>query len=282
MQMRIILTPIKDNTASASTESTSAKRLRVALGTLVAVEATSSCSAAAEAAIEAAFAAVAEVHSRMHPQSPDSDLGRINTSPPNTHLTVHPSVRELLEFARRLNLLTQGAFDPCLPSRPGRLEDIEISSEYVSCRVPVALDFGGFAKGFAVDQAIGALLRNGCIGGLVNAGGDLRVFGPRTEPLLVRGPTGELQEARFTEGALAVSDADSQNRPAEHQGYYVRNREGGDAVAEPLVRRYAAVMAKEAMIADALSKCVLVCAPAIAERALQAFGATPLHLNAAD
>jgi thiamine biosynthesis lipoprotein len=187
----------------------------------------------------------------MHPHSPDSDLAKINNAPLNTRLTVHPSIHQLLDFARRLNSTTDGAFDPCLPGRPGRLQDIEVSTEHVLCHAPVALDFGGFAKGFAVDQAVEALLSNGCTGGLVNAGGDLRVFGPRTEPIFLRGATGKLKEARFAAGALAVSDADSQNRPAEHQGYYVRNRSrdrGRSASGpDPLVTHYAAVMAARAL-----------------------------------
>jgi thiamine biosynthesis lipoprotein len=320
MQMRIILTNAKDNqpwactpvrntassmTASPLTESAAAKRLRISLGTLVAVEAIGGCAAAAEAAVEAAFAAIGRVHHRMHPHSADSDLARINNAPANTRFAVHPSILELLDFAQRLNSITDGVFDPCLPTRPGRLQDIEVSTEHVLCHVPVALDFGGFAKGFAVDRAIETLISHGCTAGLVNAGGDLRVFGPRTEPIFVRGPTGELTEVRLVDGALAVSDADSQHRPAEHQGYYVRNRggpagrgagghnaEGRDVACHsgagrerdvddhcrtgrnPLVTHYAAVIAREAMVADALSKCVLMCTPAIAARTLRAFDAT--------
>jgi len=145
----------------------------------------------------------------------------------------------------------------------------------VMCRVPVALDLGGFAKGYAVDRAIEALKSNGCISGLVNAGGDLRVFGPRTEPILLRGPAGELSEVALADAALAVSDADSQRRPAEHQGYYTRARYQADA--DPLVARYAAVTANEAVIADALAKCVLLCPQSTMTEVLRAFCATRLR-----
>jgi thiamine biosynthesis lipoprotein len=282
----------------------SVKRLRISLGTLVAVEAASSCASAAETAVEAAFLALTEVDRRMHPQSADSDLARINNAPPGTAVTVHASTCELLDLARRLNALTDGIFDPCLPGRPGRLQDIEVSTEAASstdatswtdatrsadpaaaaatgllrpsgairCHAPVALDFGGFAKGYAVDCAIDALMRHGCSSGLVNAGGDLRVFGPRVEPILLRGPAADLVEVPLTDAALAVSDADSSNTPAEHQGYYVRG-----VARSPLLVRYAAVTAKQAVIADALAKCVLLCPPEVAERALRAFDATRHH-----
>ena len=263
MQMRIILN------ASVST----VKRLRISLGTLVAIEATAGSTCAAEAAVEAAFAAITQVDRRMHPQTPESDLARINSSPPHVPIKVHPSIGELLILAHRINTLTDGVFDPCLPTQPGRLADIDVSTaEDVStdqaevvCHAAVALDFGGFAKGYAVDCAIEALMDSGCTAGLVNAGGDLRVFGPRTDPMFVRGPAGELTNIELTDAALAVSDANSQQRPPEHQGYYG---------ARALAASYAAVIANTAVVADALAKCVLLCPQPVADRALRAFGAT--------
>ena len=243
------------------------KRLRISLGTLVAVEATSTSADAAEAAVEAAFAALTQIGQRLHPHSADSDLARINGARLQTCIAVHSSTCDLLNLARRLNTLTGGVFDPCLPSRAGRLQDIEVSTGQLFCRAPVALDFGGFAKGYAVDCAIEALTSHGCTAGLVNAGGDLRVFGARTEPVFLRGPAGELTPIELADAALAVSDVDSQSHPAEHRGYYIR----GCADAPP--HRYAAVVAKEAVVADALTKCVLLCPDPTAGQVLKAFGA---------
>jgi thiamine biosynthesis lipoprotein len=249
------------------------KRLRISLGTLVAVEATSTSAAAAEAAVEAAFATMTQISRRLHPHSADSDLARINSAPLQTCVAVHPSTCDLLNLAQRLNTLTDGVFDPCLPSRPGRLQDIEVCTGQIFCHAPVALDFGGFAKGYAVDCAVAALTSHGCAAGLVNAGGDLRVFGARAEPIFLRGPSGELTRIELSDAALAVSDADSKRRPAEHQGYYIRSRAVGESHGAPL-QRYAAVVAKEAVVADALTKCVLLCPSPTAGRALKAFGAT--------
>jgi thiamine biosynthesis lipoprotein len=241
-------------------------KARLSLGTLVAIEASAPSLSAAQAAVEAAFAAVAQIDRGMHPRSADSDLARITDAPLLTPVTVGPGTRALLNLARRLNKLTDGVFDPCLPSRTGRMNDIEVATDKVICHAPVALDFGGFAKGYAVDRAIEVLTEHGCTTGLVNAGGDLRVFGPRTEPIFLRGPGGDLTPVALTDAALAVSDVDSQRRPAEHQGYY----------GNTLVTRYAAVTAREAAIADALAKCVLLCPMTTSRRVLQAFGATRL------
>ena len=74
----------------------------------------------------------------------------------------------------------------------------------------------------------------------------------------------------LTDTAVAASDADSRRQPAEHQGYYVRtNTLGGGLFA-----RYAAVTAKEAVLADALVKCVLLCPEDVAGHALREFGAS--------
>jgi len=241
------------------------KRLRVSLGTLVAIE------APAAAPIERAFEAIELVNRLMHPTAEGSDLARINGAPLHEPTKAHPRIGHLLTLARRINTLSDGAFDPCTPARPGRLSDIEVSADEteVVCHAPVALDFGGFAKGYAVDCAIEALITAGCTAGLVNAGGDLRVFGQRTEPVFVRGAAGELVNIELTDAALAVSHVTAQQRPQEHQGYYVRNH----TADTPYVTTYAAVIASTAAVADALAKCVLLCAPQVATRALSAFGA---------
>jgi FAD:protein FMN transferase len=256
----------------AMSEPPVARRLRIAMGTLIALQATARSVAEAEAALEAAFTALTEVSRRMHPHAADSDLARINDSALLRPVEVHPSTCRLLDFARRLNLLTDGVFDPCLPTRMGRLADLEVTCDTVVCRAPVALDLGGIAKGYAVDCAVEVLLERGCRAGLVNAGGDLRVFGSHVEPVFLRLPAGDLVEIVLADGALAVSDAKSTNHPSEHQGYYVRD----DAHVQPLVADYAAVAAKRAVIADALAKCVLLCRTETAERALRTFDATRL------
>jgi thiamine biosynthesis lipoprotein len=271
LRAQIKMTPRQHLTGQPSTEpstESSLTRLKVALGTLVAVEAAHHCESAAAAAVEAAFAAVAAVDTLLHPQNQTSDLAKVNAAPLHTRVAVHRFTWELLSLAKRLNAFTCGVFDPCLPSQAGRLRDIELGSEpYVICRQPVALDFGGFAKGFAVDRGVEALIAQGCTRGLVNAGGDLRLFGPRTASVLLRGPDGHYDSLELADAALAVSDLDAQQRPAEHQGYYVRDGDRAGAL------RFAAVIARNATLADALGKCVLLCSGAVAARTLLSFDA---------
>jgi FAD:protein FMN transferase len=258
------------------------KRLRIALGTWVAIEAVATgsdeqASLLAVEAIEAAFTAISAVEARMHPTRAGSDLARINGAPLGTSVELQPDTWHLLKLAQRLHSLTEGVFDPCLPTRAGRLQDLEIggSEPLVVCHAPVQLDLGGIAKGLAIDQAIERLSALGCTSGLVNAGGDLRVFGDRKETILLRQSGGAVARSDSRESfravaldnaALAVSDRDATERPEEHQGYYNR-------VSPTPSRRYAAVIAKDAATADALTKCVLLCPDDITERVLREFAA---------
>ena len=249
------------------------RRLRIALGTWVAIEAVAESEATAAGAIEAAFAAVSEVERRMHPEREGSDIARINSAPLRVQTPIHASTWEVLRLAQRLNTLTGGVFDPCLPLRPGCLTDLELSdpcpdsAPWGVCRAPLALDLGGIAKGYAIDCAIAALRAGGCHAGVVNAGGDLRLFGARPETLLLRQGDHGYQPLVVQNAALAVSDLDEPRRPPGHRGYYVRTG------AMAAWRRYAAVLAPDATIADALTKCVLLCSDERARRIAAEWGA---------
>ena len=258
--------------ASAASLTATARRLRIGLGTVIAIDVHAETELAARTGIEAAFAAVAAVEARMHPARPGSDLQRINEAVPGARIRIAVATDRLLRLARRLSELTLGIFDPCLPARPGRLRDLQLAAPdqngpWVVCRTPVALDFGGFAKGHAIDCAVEALIAAGCGAGLVNAGGDVRVFGARTERMLLRRPDGECRALTLTDTALAVSATHARARPPGHAGYYIRGR------PTALQRRFAAVLAPTAVSADALTKCLLLCPPQLARRALREFGA---------
>ncbi|MBV8852725.1 MAG: FAD:protein FMN transferase [Sinobacteraceae bacterium] len=247
------------------------QRLRPGLGTLIAIEAWAATESIAMSAIEAAFAACSEMQRLLHPQTPGSDLARINGAPPRLWIAVSPETARLLSLARELHELTAGAFDPCCPARPGRFAHLELKGAAVSCRQPVLLDFGGFAKGFAVDRAIEQLRQRGCSAGLVNAGGDLRTFGDRPEPLLLRLPGNRLRRLAVQDVALAVSELAGLSPPSEHVGIYHRLQ--GTAAMQCA---FAAVTAPEAVLADALTKVVLLCPGIQAEQVLARFDAQRL------
>jgi thiamine biosynthesis lipoprotein len=243
------------------------------MGTWVTIETAAPTEPLAVAGIEAAYRAIADVEHQMHPHRAGSDLAEINSAAPQTRIPIADSTWRVLELAQRVYALSDGAFDPCLPSHPGRLSDLALSSPGMKsrsalCRLPLALDLGGIAKGYAIDRAIEALRAAGCVSGLVNAGGDLRVY-EQSEGVLLRRTDGACAPLTLTHAALAVTDldVDARQRPAEHQGYYRRS-----APACPR-SRYAAVVAVSAAVADALTKCVLFADARRAGRTLRALDA---------
>jgi FAD:protein FMN transferase len=188
--------------------SASIRRARPLLGTFVEIAATGDSTDGVEAAVEAAFAEVATVHRLMSFHEAGSDVSRLNRDAAARPVRVHDWTYEVIEVAVDLHRRSAGAFDICvapalqrlglLPntsdlctrSPPGRRNLIELLSENkVRFADPaVKIDLGGIAKGFAVDRAVETLQRHGITDGLVNAGGDLRVFGPHSYAVDVRNP----------------------------------------------------------------------------------------------
>ena len=242
-------------------------RLRVGLGTYIGVEADCHEPEASERAIASAFEAVRAVERAMHPTRADSDLGQIAACPPGGSVTVHPWTWELLHLCARMHEASGRIFDPCLPIAPGRMRHVELPD---ACRVrvtaKVAIDLGGIAKGYAVDRALEALAAAGCTGGLVNAGGDLAVFGPRTHRIACRGSRGT-RVIELHDAALASSDAGQPCAPSEHCGYY-HGASGARAYAGQV-----SVIAPRAAVADGLTKCLFWLDPASAQTLLRQFGA---------
>ncbi|HZF15465.1 MAG TPA: FAD:protein FMN transferase [Steroidobacteraceae bacterium] len=251
------------------------QRVRPALGTLVAVEAGAPDDKVAQRALAAAFDAVDQVARLMHPVAVGSDAQQIACAALNRPLTIHPWTWQVLRLARELHTATQGLFDPCLAHAAGRMTALELGDDHtVICRAPAALDLGGIAKGFAVDRAVDALQAHGCRNGVVNAGGDLRVFGDLPQSVLLRTAAGSVAPLQLVNAALAVSAPRCETSPREHRGFY-RGTTG-----ESIEGRWVAVTAAEAAIADGLTKCALVCPAPMLESILESYGARLVNVVA--
>ena len=130
-------------------------------------------------------------------------------------------------------------------------------------RSGVQLDFGGIAKGYAVDQAVEALREHGVHQGMVNAGGDLRLLGrhPDGNPWVV-GVQHPLTPVRLL---LALSlDTGAVATSGNYMRYRVYNGRRYGHLLHP-ERGYPAdtalsmtVIAPTAMRADALATAALV------------------------
>jgi FAD:protein FMN transferase len=258
-----------DTTMLQTSESRKAtSRLRIGLGTLIAIEAQAITSQHALAAIETAHGAIAQVEKLMHPTRPGSDLLAIRGATLGLPVALHAWTWEVLALSQRVNRASKGAFEPCLPSAAGVLGDLEfVEPHFVIPHRPLHIDLGGIAKGYAVDRALMALRAAGCHGGLVNAGGDLAVFGDRVHRVVVRDPGIGDCILELNNAALATSDVCGAAKPAEHRGYY----NGSDR--REIRSGCVTVTADNAAVADALTKCLLASPGRSSEALLETFGA---------
>jgi thiamine biosynthesis lipoprotein len=161
---------------------------------------------AADAAAATAFQRIKQLNDMMTDYDSDSELSRLSrTSGQDQAVAVSPDLWAVLERAQELARRSQGAFDVTvgpyvnlwrfargqgkIPD-PGRLAKARLAVGYAKMQLDAAhhtvkllapnmrLDLGGIAKGYAVDQALGALSRLGISNALVSGGGDMAVSGP--------------------------------------------------------------------------------------------------------
>jgi thiamine biosynthesis lipoprotein len=116
-----------------------------------------------------------------------------------------------LGYDRTFDDLPAVRFDPIFPGEPGgRWRGIKVDPLRRRVTLPAAikLDFGGIAKGMAVDAALERLRKNGVNHAMVNAGGDLAVLGlsPAAEQWPVAVPGREqFWTIPLRHGAIATS-----------------------------------------------------------------------------
>ena len=238
------------------------RRMRPLLGTFV--EIGFQAASGDQAAALGAFAAIEEVQRRLSFQDPDSELSTLNRCP-GAFLRLSPLSIRVLRLARAMTLVSGGLFNctlggtlvrqGVLPDHDsaamldaGTASDIEIRGPEVRLKRPVRLTLDGIAKGYAVDLAIRALRRHGVAAGWVNAGGDLRVFGPLTLPVHRREADGALRYlGGLREAAIATSAVQPRQEPS-FPGLIV-NPAGG-----PVTAGVWSVLARYAWRADALTK----------------------------
>jgi thiamine biosynthesis lipoprotein len=270
------------------------------MGTFVEIEVDGEPGHALEAAIDAAFDAIASVHRLMSFHERDSDVGRLNCAAPGCVVAIHPWTGQVLEAALELNWRSGGAFDiavgtalqrlgllPGVAAAPrhaagaARISCLEMLSDRAVrvCRPGLRIDLGGIAKGYAVDRAVDRLIACGVASGLVNAGGDLRVFGAKARRVHIRDP-------RHPSSMLCAVDVVDQ---AIASSAIADERFGFDAagtVIDPWRQAPASTMggasvrASSCMMADALTKVVMICGEA-ADPLLKHHQASAVFVSAA-
>ena len=209
------------------------QRARPMLGTLVALQVRLVQAAAPgghqlehiHAVMEMAFRTIIDIEHAMSAHSPNSDLARLARAIPGDEITLSHHTVEVLRLAKYWYQASLGAFDPAFAAdqlaardarpafrglaftRKATLRDLcVVDDDTVRLECPIRLDFGGIAKGYAVDQALSILVGSGLASVLVNAGGDLRACGEWAWPVRVRSP-GTPTHTRSLKGLQSIRNA---------------------------------------------------------------------------
>ena len=269
-------------------QSNESRRAQPLLGTLVDIRVSGGSPASRNNAVSNAFSVIERIHRLMSFHEQASDVSRLNREAATRPVRVHRWTWEVLSLANEISAASDGIFDitvaPQLvargflpqinapePDHAANWSDVELlDSSQVRFRRPLWLDLGGIAKGFAVDRASETLAACGIAQAVVNAGGDLRTYGLRPEPVHVRHPA---QPGRMLLLTHLENDA-----LATSAGYFSRS---GDAT--PYVRprtrdlylgfESVSVQNPRCAVADALTKVVMLARDA-AQPVLERFGAT--------
>jgi thiamine biosynthesis lipoprotein len=228
-----------------------------------------------EQVLEEAFFTIETIQSLMSFHDPESELSQINAGSYREPVHLHPWTSEVLAIAKEIHHHSQGIFN-CgighhlveagllprhlrLSNYPfGGIEDLEfLESTLVCSKLPLRLDLGGIAKGYAVDKAVEVLINNGIQAGSVNAGGDIRVFGDRSQDIQIRNPSKPhelIQIGSMKVGAIATSSL-----------YFTkRNTNSTSFMVNPLNQEHIefsesySVVANRCVYADALTKVVSI------------------------
>lgn len=263
-----------------ATVSDKVRRARPLLGTFVEIEVAGAARSEMNAAVDAAFETVASVHRLMSFHEADSDVSRLNREACLRPTWVNASTFEVLKAAVEMHRRSNGVFDIAvaptlqaiglLPRSDDRmpistgprssnaielLPDQTVRFRHHDTRI----DLGGIAKGFAVDRALETLRLFKMPAGIVNAGGDLAVFGQYAQTIHIRHPRDpgrSIARVEVTDEALAST--------ARRFDLIQSTETAVSAIIDPGTRRPAhtidgaTVRASSCLVADALTKIVMI------------------------
>lgn len=176
---------------------------RLLMGTEVTLTAVGADAQALRSAIDAAFFKMSALSNEMNHYDPASRVSAINHAAGTARVAVSPALMAVLQQAQALSARTGGAFDvtigafdgwrfdPSAPRMPTREElradlakvgyrDLLLDPAHGTAflrRPGMRVDLGGIAKLYIVDVGLRALRQAGVTRAMIDAGGDIAVFG---------------------------------------------------------------------------------------------------------
>jgi thiamine biosynthesis lipoprotein len=262
------------------------------MGTLFSLSLLSRSETQAQAIFTEATQLLSSLNALWSPTVRDSDVFKINQATKNAGQVISPLTFELLQQAKDVSVLTQGAFDITYASvghlydyrdgiRPNealRLNALNhvgyealllntVSNEVAKNTSAVKIDLGGIGKGAAVDQVKKLLLVNSISSAYISLGGDSYVLGAKQAPskryfpwmLGIKDPRSEERVvARIPLENIAVSTSGDYERFFIDQGERVHHILSPETGLPTSGLMSVTVIGPEPWKADALSTSVFV------------------------
>ena len=160
----------------------------------------------ARGAVQQAFVRIEALNRIFSDYDPNSEISRLTRlMEPGVWQSVSPELYEVLQKARQVSVRSEGAFDVTVgplslfwrkirkskeDPDPFRIDALResVDFEFVELhpfahlvrlnRRDLQLDFGGIAKGYAADEALETLRKEGIPSALIDASGDIRFSNP--------------------------------------------------------------------------------------------------------
>lgn len=244
-----------------------------------------------EKIIESAFARIKQIERITNDYDDSSAISRVNRGAGWQPVAVDSELVTLITTSERIAQLSSGAFDitigsvkrlwqftsehPSLPDvvaihqalRAVGMQHLRLMGDQLRLAAPgVVLDLGAIAKGYAVDEAIRVLQRQGITDAMVNAGGNLRTLSSELTRGLRRVWIKHPRETHRFFGFFPM-DAGCVATSGDYERYFVLDSVRYHHILDPKTGYPArgcvsvTIVAPSAMEADALSTAIFVMGP---------------------
>jgi len=276
-------------------------------GTIVTVTIAGSTDDLAEQAFNILEEDFTLLHENWHAWKPGS-LGRVNTLLPyGKPFSTGPEMVSMITKAQKISRDSEYLFNPALgklialwgfhQDQPEKqigttttqiqallktnptLDDIQINGIDLQCSNPaVQLDFGGFAKGYALNLAAERLLELGLSNFVINAGGDLVAYGKHPQrpwKIGVRDP----REARVL-ATIEAQDGEGIFSSGDYERYYLEADKRRHHIIDPRNgmpsegARAVTVIHQDAALADAAATALMIASDTEWRRIAKKLGVT--------
>lgn len=251
--------------------------------------------------VEGAFGRMAALERKTTRYGDSSDVAAVCRAAGKDPVHVSDEVFEIFRYAGEVSRMTNGAFDLSVDAvqriwgfstdhpRVPDARTVQAGLDFVDYRnirlnrpavglaeEGMSVDLGGIAKGYAVDRAVDSLRDAGIRAGIVDAGGDLRIFGEHpAKPswrIGIRHPRSEEGRLFGTIETRAASIATS----GDYERYFMEGAIRYHHILDPRTGTPAnrcvsvTIVAELALTADAYATAVFVMGPEAGMRFIEA------------